>query len=381
MAAVMEGKTAKRTFWGAALFYFIIAFEFFYMASPFAVYFYSVYRPVLNYFNQSPELAWLASFFMPHVAETSSAIINMHNAAGAVLAVLGFLAFCMGACQVYYYKLSGKGAVTGGVYTFIRHPQYASFIICSFGLLLLWPRHIVLIMFITMLFAYYSLARAEEKECEAKFGQSYIDYKSKTGMFLPFKLPFSENLTSLTKSRLSKTLALLVLYIFTLSAGIGMARGLDSLTLNSLYAFFTSDSAYVSVSEIEQDELENIIKIALANEEVKIRLEKDGGNQKTKFLNYVLPGAWYVPEIPMNGIDGVVRHNNPRNYDKNMYKVIFNKAAIRANQDVSGRDIISNVAKREPVVEVWINAAEQKVVKILEMPEKIRYENIPVALY
>ena len=381
MAAFMEGKTAKRTFWGAAVFYFLIAFEFFYMASPFAIYFYSVYRPVLNYFNQSPELAWLASFFMPHVAETSSVIINMHNIAGAVLAVLGFLAFCIGACQVYYYKLAGKGAVTGGVYNFIRHPQYASFIICSFGLLLLWPRYIVLIMFITMLFAYYLLARAEERECEAKFGQPYIDYKNKTGMFLPLKMPFFERLTFLPKSRLLKSLALLILYILTLSTVAGMARGLDSLTLNSLYAFYASNSAYISMSKIQQNKLENIIKIASANEEVKIRLKKAGENQKTKFLNYVLPGAWYVPEIPMNGIDGVVRHSNPQNYDKNMYKVIFNKADIRANQDVSGKDIISNVAKREPVVEVWIDVAEQKVVKIREMPEKIRYENIPVAVY
>ena len=381
MDTINQEKTVKRTFWGATAFYFLIAFEFFYMASPFAVYFYSVYRPVLNFFNQSPELAWLVSFFMPHVTETSLVIINIHNAVGAVLAVLGFLAFCVGACQVYYHKLAGKGAVTGGVYNFIRHPQYASFIICSFGLLLLWPRYIVLIMFVTMLFAYYLLARAEEKECEAKFGQSYIDYKSKTGMFLPFKLPFFEKLTLLAKSRLSKSLSLLILYILTLSAGVSIARGLNSLTLNSLYAFYTNDSAYVSVSKIEQGKLDNVIKIASANEEVKIRLEKTRGNQKTKFLNYVLPGEWYVPEIPMNGINGVVRHNNPQNYDKNMYKVIFNKADIRANQDVRGKDIISNVAKREPLVEVWIDVAERKVVKIQEIPDKIMYENIPVAIY
>lgn len=380
MAAAIEGKTVKRTFWGAAVFYSLIAFEFFYMASPFAVYFYSVYRPVLNFFNQSPELAWLVSFFMPHVTETSSAIINMHNIAGAVLAVLGFLTFCVGACQVYYHKLAGKGAVTGGVYNFIRHPQYASFIICSFGLLLLWPRYIVLIMFITMLFAYYLLARAEERECEAKFGQSYIDYKNKTGMFLPFKMLFFENLTSSTKSRLSKSLALLVLYILTLTSGVGIAKGLDILTLNSLYAFYTNDSAYVSVAKIEQEKLETVIKIASANEEVKIRLEKAGENQKTKFLNYVLPVEWYVPEIPMNGINGVIQHSNPQNYNENMYKIIYNKADIRAKQYVSGKDIITNVARRVPVVEVWIDVEKRKVVNILGI-NKIRYENIPVAIY
>ena len=37
----------KKSFWIAFAFYFLIGFEFFYMVSPFAVYFYSVYRPGL----------------------------------------------------------------------------------------------------------------------------------------------------------------------------------------------------------------------------------------------------------------------------------------------------------------------------------------------
>ena len=380
MSVGVETKTVKRTFWGAAAFYFLVAFEFFYMASPFAVYFYSVYQPVLNFFNQSPVLGWLVDFFMPHATQTSSALINMHNIAGAVLAILGFLAFCVGACQVYYHKLAGKGAVTGGCYQFIRHPQYASFIICGFGILLMWPRYIVLIMFITMLFAYYLLARAEEKECEAKFGQSYIDYKSRTGMFLPFKVPFYQKLTFTPKSKFSKFIVLLVMYILVLAVGIGIARELNSLTLNSLYAFYTTDSAYVSVAEIEPDKLVGVIDIALADQEVIIMLENDAQNQKIKYLNYVLPSQWYVPEIPMNGYNGFVPHSSPQNYDRNMYKVIFNKAEIRGNKEVNGIGIISNIAEREPVVEVWVNVAEQKVVKIQKI-DKIAYENIPVAVY
>ncbi len=43
--------TTKRTFWALAIFYMLIAFEFFYMAGPFAIYFYSVYGPGLNFIN------------------------------------------------------------------------------------------------------------------------------------------------------------------------------------------------------------------------------------------------------------------------------------------------------------------------------------------
>ena len=81
----------KGTFWGAAIFYFLIAFEFFYMAGPFAAYFYSVYAPALNFFNNIPLLSWLNGFFLPHaVRETSSAFINAHEIIGAILAIGGF---------------------------------------------------------------------------------------------------------------------------------------------------------------------------------------------------------------------------------------------------------------------------------------------------
>jgi protein-S-isoprenylcysteine O-methyltransferase Ste14 len=142
------------------IFYLLIALEFFYMASPFAIYFYSVYGPGLNFLNANPVMAWLSSFFLPHIVfETSSGLLNLRNVLGAALAIIGFLAFCVGAGQLYYHKLARKGAVTGGIYNHIRHPQYLSFAICSLGVLLLWPRYIALIMFIAVLFAYYFLAK------------------------------------------------------------------------------------------------------------------------------------------------------------------------------------------------------------------------------
>ena len=59
----IQNRAIKRSFWGALAFYLLIAFEFFYMAGPFAAYFYSVYAPALNFFNRSPALSWLSSFF------------------------------------------------------------------------------------------------------------------------------------------------------------------------------------------------------------------------------------------------------------------------------------------------------------------------------
>ena len=41
---------ARRALWASFAFYVLIAFEFFYMASPFAAYFYAVYGPGLDWF-------------------------------------------------------------------------------------------------------------------------------------------------------------------------------------------------------------------------------------------------------------------------------------------------------------------------------------------
>ena len=114
MSVQTQKKTARRTFWAVLAFYLLIAFEFFYMASPFAIYFYSVYRPALSFLDQFPQIAWSVRFFLPHVVEeTSSTLINLHNTVGFLLAAGGFAAFCWGAAQVYYHKLAKKGAVTG----------------------------------------------------------------------------------------------------------------------------------------------------------------------------------------------------------------------------------------------------------------------------
>ncbi len=364
------------------IFYLLIALEFFYMASPFAIYFYSVYGPGLRFLNANPVMAWLSSFFLPHIVfETSSLWLNLRDVFGAALAIIGFLAFCVGAGQVYYHKLSKKGAVTGGIYNHIRHPQYLSLGICSFGLLLLWPRYIALIMFVAVLFAYCFLAKAEERECERKFGSSYIQYKTRTNMFLPFGLPLTDKLPELPKSGLKRYMAILALYLVTVTASVGLANGLNSWSLDSLYALYSKDAAYLSSNKLDEDTLAKIVEIALADEEIQIMLENAKRGTNTRFINYVLPAEWYVSEIPMNVVEGATGHYSPADYERNLYKVIFTRAHLRTDQQVEGKEIILNTAKRTPVVEVWVDLSQYTVIDKKDPPETVMYESIPVPLY
>ncbi len=381
MSTGNTGIQKRGTFWALAAFYMLIAFEFFYMASPFAIYFYSVYKPALDLLNKVPGLAWLVGFFLPHIVlGTSSALINLHSELGAVLAVGGLLAFSIGASQVYWHKLTKKGAVTGGIYKVVRHPQYASLIISGVGLLLLWPRYIVLVMFVTMLFAYRALARIEERECETRYGQPYRDYKEKTAMFLPFRIPLMDRLFRLPASRPARYLALSALYIVSLVVAVGLAWGTERLAVGSLYAFYSKDAAYISVAAIEPRALETIVKTALADPGVQTRLGRAGDGTGAKFLNYVLPTDWYVPEIPMYIPEGE-GHSFPSDYDKNLYKIVFTRAEMRAGRDAEGRTIITDTARRTPVMEVWVDLAGARVIKIEDPPKSVMYESIPVAVY
>lgn len=380
MSTKKQAGAVKKSLWGIVVFYLLIAFEIFYMAGPFAVYFYGVYNPIQSFFNQSSILSTLNSFFLPHVArETSSVFINSHNYVGTVLAACGFIVFCIGACQIYYSKFTRKGAVTGGIYNFVRHPQYTSFAVCGFGLLILWPRYINLLMYTTMLFVYYLLAKAEEKECEGKFGQSYVDYKKRTSMFFPCKFLVLKKLPGLPKSRGKKALALFGMYISVLVIAFGIAKGVNTLAIKSLYAAYTDNTATISLCKIDTDKLTRIMGVALSDEGVRNRI--DWADSNTMFLNYVLPTEWFAAEVPMNGVEYRAGHRSPSGYDDSLYKLIFTMAEIRGEKNVIGKDILTNVLKREPLIEVWIDLREQKVIQVLDIPDDYKYRGIPVAVY
>lgn len=379
---MIEKKHDKKTFWTILMFYLLIGFEIIYMISPFGIYYYSIYGKGLNFLIDNSITSWLGSFFLPHIVETSSFILNIYKDIGWTLAVIGFLAFLAGAGQIYLNKLSKKSAVTGGIYKYIRHPQYISLAICSFGLLLVWPRYLVLITFIMMLFAYYFLAKVEEKECEEKFGKSYTDYLNITNMFLPFSIPFADKLHGLPKSGITRKLAIVTLFILVLSGSIYLADGLQKYSIEKLYTSYSDNSATISITEMEQDDMDKIVEIALSDIEVQNKLEsvKEGSN--TIFLIYVLPDEWYFSDIPMNMPEGdVVGHHIQLAGNENCYKVLINKADLKPGKDAEGKEIIMQTVKINPIVEVRIDLTQNEVIGIENPPKTVRWGDIPTPLF
>lgn len=87
--------------------------------------------------------------------------------------------------KVLYQTVQHKELATTGPYTHIRHPQYVAFVLVMFGFLLQWPTLITLFMFPLLLWVYARLARIEERDVEARFGERWREYAARTPRFIP----------------------------------------------------------------------------------------------------------------------------------------------------------------------------------------------------
>jgi protein-S-isoprenylcysteine O-methyltransferase Ste14 len=87
--------------------------------------------------------------------------------------------------KVLYAAQRRRTLATTGAYSYIRHPQYAGFVLVMFGFLLQWPTLLTLAMFPVLVFMYVRLARTEEREALAEFGEVYQHYMHAVPAFIP----------------------------------------------------------------------------------------------------------------------------------------------------------------------------------------------------
>lgn len=365
----------KRLFWTAAAFYALIAFEFFYMASPFAAYFYSVYGPGMDVLQRLPLADWTLWFFLPHVvADTRSALIDAAEGVGIGLFFGGLVAFAVGAFQVYRAKLIGVGAVTGGVYRRIRHPQYSALILASLGMLLIWPRFLVLFSTAFVVLAYVLLARSEERACLRAF-PDYAEYMTRTGMFFPRLFKVTGGARFQAVGGLTRLLAI---FAGMVVLGTAAAFGLRSAAIGSLYVAESDAGVFLSVVSIENTDLEALARIVLADDEVRDAI--DAADAEGRVLAYVLPTTMFVSEIPMYLPRGeTFGHSVPRDADPDRWKVIVTRAEFGAGQD--GSQILWQAVNELPLIEAHIELSAQRIVQRLRPPQEAYYGGMQVPVF
>ena len=89
------------------------------------------------------------------------------------------------AWRVLYTAQARKELAAAGPYAYVRHPQYVGFILVMVGFLFQWPTILTLAMFPVLVWMYVRLARSEEREVTAEFGETYRRYADRVPAFVP----------------------------------------------------------------------------------------------------------------------------------------------------------------------------------------------------
>ena len=101
-----------------------------------------------------------------------------------LLILVGFFLIATAWSKLHAAQRAGTLATTGP-YAWIRHPQYLGFIVIMLGFLLQWPTFLTLLMLPVLVVMYVRLAKAEEREALAAFGEAYARYRSLVPGWLP----------------------------------------------------------------------------------------------------------------------------------------------------------------------------------------------------
>lgn len=109
---------------------------------------------------------------------------NVLHILSDVLIFGGFI-LLSAAWRVLHAAQQKRSLATSGIYARMRHPQYVGFILIMIGFLIQWPTIPTLIMFPVLVFAYVRLARREEADAIAEFGDEYRRYMERVPGFLP----------------------------------------------------------------------------------------------------------------------------------------------------------------------------------------------------
>ncbi len=369
---------AKRLFtpaiWG---FYLLIVFEILYMISPFALYFYSTYGPVLNVWHQSAATAWLTTFFLPHFSHTTNPILNVLPLVGRAAIFVGIATFVIGFIQIYGAKLLRRSEVTGGLYRFVRHPQYAALAVLGLGTTLVWPRFLVLLAYVTMLFLYVFLARWEEELCIAKFGDGYRDYAARTGMFFP-RVLYRGGGPWLPAAGAPRVFANIGLYVALMLITVALGRGVQAYALTQVSASFSDDVAILSPAVLSEQELAAAHRVALGDATVQQALRDAGPD--ARLLVYVVPREWSLADLPMDREHRPGGHHVPADFDRRYYKVLFTKVRTHAAH-TRGAEIVTRAYGREPLILAHVDVERGTVTATETPPVHVRWGDIPTPMF
>jgi protein-S-isoprenylcysteine O-methyltransferase Ste14 len=274
----MNRKTVLRS---AIVLYFIIGFEILIMISPFAGLFYTVFTPFLIEVAKYPATRWLSAFYLPHMVVPPDDFLKAIRVMGSVLFVLGIAMFIICALQVYTNKFLKRSTALKGLYSVIRHPQYVGLGCAGVGLSILWPRFLIVVLWLVMVVLYYLLSKDEERRMLKDHPETYGLYMKRTGMFLPNKI---ERYISP-----SGVIGKVALFVLIATVTMGSVFSLRSYTIRHLPLWTSSNIVAFALLPDDTQKMEHRMADVLSMEEVKMRLKDN-----EKYLVYFIPADYIM---------------------------------------------------------------------------------------
>jgi protein-S-isoprenylcysteine O-methyltransferase Ste14 len=138
--------------------------------------------------NRYPQVDWFSHDAGPLLEDLFGWRANPHFGPFHILSFVfiggGFVLISAG-WKVLYDAQRRQTLATTGLYSHIRHPQYAGFVLVMFGFLLQWPTLLTLVMFPILVAMYVRLSFVEEREARKEFGGAYDRYAASVPAFFP----------------------------------------------------------------------------------------------------------------------------------------------------------------------------------------------------
>jgi protein-S-isoprenylcysteine O-methyltransferase Ste14 len=389
--------------WLASALYGLVMIEVVIMISPFAFYWYSLYAPTLQGLHRWRATAWMESFFLPHSVITTSPFLEfMRWRVGSWTFGLGLLAALICGVQVYGTKLLKRKAAESWMYKCIRHPFYLSLAVAGFGLLTIWPRMIILVLYVGMLLLYYFLARFEEKQVQAAHPE-YAEYRKRTGMFLPgnpggklFRLFFGW----IPNRGLALAASSVVIVVLVLGGALALRR--DTIAHTSTDLLPQDRTLAIAVWPMPPDRIQQVVSAALQDARVRAALEKEHG---AAFTAHLLPEDYGMvsmfadvgtnhrmfSKVSVRRITSwlgfAVPSVDPRHKNRIMgspqddYKVVFSRVDEPGDTQLPVSKVTDLSAKMTPVVIAYVDGANPVVDNVLIPPRRSFWGDITMPMF
>jgi hypothetical protein len=181
----------------------------------------------------------------------------------------------------------------------------------------------------------------------------------------------------LPESGAARVVAFALLYLLAVPVVVVLGFRLRDRSLAEVAALYEERTAVISTAYLDHGELDAVYRTARFAPELSGTLDEAGD---ARFIVYVVPEEWFLPDLPLDQVDRPGGHHEPANFDRTHYKVLFTRARFHGDPP-SGANIVKAAWGREPLTVAHVDARERKVTSTTAPPPHVRWGDISTPMF